>query len=147
VYTPEMVADAMIRCAEHGTREVIVGGAGKMMAAQWVLAPRLAERFLSAQANRDHFVKDQPAPHTSGTLFEPMAAGTDTTGGWGGSRGPDVLAGVGAAGLALLAPAMALLASGRFRTWVGEHTRLRRPTPMQRRMRSVSRTVRSLVGT
>ncbi|MDP8924927.1 MAG: SDR family oxidoreductase, partial [Chloroflexota bacterium] len=78
-YTPDMVADAMIRCAERPTREVIVGGAGRMMATQWALAPRLAERIFKAQAESDHFRPDQTVPPKDGNLYEPMREGTEAT--------------------------------------------------------------------
>ena len=146
VYSPEMVADAMIRCAERGTREIIVGGAGKLMAAQFFLTPRLAERLFSFQANHDHFRKEQPAPLSAGNLFEPTAEGTDTTGGWGGSRAPDMVAGLGAAGVAALAPVVAWLASARFRGWVGEHTPIGRTSRSQRLTRRLGRMTRAVVG-
>jgi short-subunit dehydrogenase len=114
-YTPEMVADAMVRGAEHGTREIIVGGAGKLLALQYALAPALAERLFPIQAETDHFVKDESAPPSAGNLFEPLRLGNDVRGGWGGSRGPDAIAGAAAAGVAVLAPALAWLSSHRFR--------------------------------
>jgi len=134
VYSPEMVAAAMIRCAEHGTREVIVGGAGRFMAASFYFMPTIAERLFSFQANHDHFVKEEPVPPTAGNLFEPPAGDTGTSGGWGGSRRPDVLSGIGAVGLALLAPTAAWLASARFRDWLGEHTPIGRTSRRQRAM-------------
>jgi short-subunit dehydrogenase len=146
-YSPEMVADAMVQCAEHGTREIIVGGAGKLMAAQFFLTPRLAERMLSFQTNRDHFRKDRPAPRTPGSLYEPIAEGTDTSGGWGGSKAPDVMAGVGTAGLAVLVPAVAWLTSERFRRWISNSTGIRRKTPVQQATQRLGRLVQSLGGT
>jgi short-subunit dehydrogenase len=117
-YTPEMVADAILRCAERGTREVIVGGAGKLMALQYALAPALAERLFPIQVKADHFREDVPAPASPGNLFEPMREGADVRGGWGGSRAPDVAATAATVGLAALAPAIAWLSSGRFRDTV-----------------------------
>ena len=111
VYTPEMVADAIIRCAERPTREVIVGGAGKMMASQWAMAPRLAERMFRVQAESDHFRKDQPVAPKQGNLFEPVREGTDATGGWGGSRLPDRIAGAATLGLAAAGSAAAWIAT------------------------------------
>jgi len=146
VYSPEMVADAMIRCAERGTREVIVGGAGHFMAASFFLTPRIAERLFSAQTNRDHFVKEERVPPTAGNLFEPPAGDTGTTGGWGGSRGPDVLTGAAVAGLAIIAPAVAWAASERVRDWVGEHTPIGRKSASQRGVPRLGRIGRILSG-
>jgi acetyl esterase/lipase/short-subunit dehydrogenase len=41
VYAPDVVADAILHCAEHPRRELIVGGAGKQMSSMWRWAPRL----------------------------------------------------------------------------------------------------------
>jgi len=147
VYSPEMVADAMLQCAEHGTREVMVGGAGRFMAASFFLTPRIAERLFSAQANRDHFVKEERVPPTAGNLFEPPTGDTGTTGGWGGSRAPDVLTGAVAAGFALLAPAVAYAASERVRDWVGEHAPIGRTSTRRRGVAQMGRLARALVGT
>ena len=102
--------------------------------------------LFSFQANHDHFSKEQPAPLSAGNLFEPTAEGTDTTGGWGGSRAPDMVAGLGAAGVAVLAPAVAWLASARFRGWVGEHTPIGRTSRSQRLTRRLGRMTRAVVG-
>jgi hypothetical protein len=80
-----------------------------------------------------------PAPATTGNLFEPMPEGTQSHGGWGGSRAPDRIAGAAAAGLVLLPPTIALLASDRARAWVSEMIG-RRP-----RRRGPTEQIRSLV--
>ena len=48
VYAPELVADAILRCAVHPTRDLVVGGAGKLMSAANV-APRLADRYMESR--------------------------------------------------------------------------------------------------
>ena len=146
VYSPEMLADAMLQCAERGTREVIVGGAGRFMAASFFLTPRLAERLFSAQTNRDHFVKEERVPPTSGNLFEAPAGDAGISGGWGGSRRPNALTGAATAGLALLAPAVAWAASERVRDWVGEHTPIGRKSARQRGVARLGRMARALAG-
>ncbi|HEX8362216.1 MAG TPA: SDR family oxidoreductase [Longimicrobium sp.] len=45
VYAPDVVADAILHCAEKPKRELIVGGAGKQMSAMWRRAPRLFGRY------------------------------------------------------------------------------------------------------
>jgi len=45
VYAPHVVADAILECAEHPQREVIVGGGGKQMDVMGRTAPRLFERY------------------------------------------------------------------------------------------------------
>lgn len=48
VYAPEEVARVILRCAERPTREVIVGGAGKLLTVMKTVAPRLTDRYLEA---------------------------------------------------------------------------------------------------
>ena len=45
VYAPDIVADAILRCAVHPARDVIVGGSGKLLSAA-SLAPRIADRYM-----------------------------------------------------------------------------------------------------
>jgi hypothetical protein len=45
VYAPEIVANAILRCAMRPTRDVIVGGSGKLLSAASI-APRIADRYM-----------------------------------------------------------------------------------------------------
>ncbi|MDP8994592.1 MAG: SDR family oxidoreductase [Pseudomonadota bacterium] len=47
VYAPEVVADAVLRAAEHPIREVIIGGSGRMMTWMQRYTPNLADRIFS----------------------------------------------------------------------------------------------------
>jgi short-subunit dehydrogenase len=47
VYAPELVAEAILHCAEHGTRELNVGGAGRAMTLAHDASPRLMDRYLA----------------------------------------------------------------------------------------------------
>jgi short-subunit dehydrogenase len=46
VYAPDVVADAILRCAEKRVREVTVGGGGRMMAVMGKLAPRTMDMYM-----------------------------------------------------------------------------------------------------
>ena len=46
VYAPEIVAEAILRCAEKGLREITVGGGGRMMTMMGAVAPRLSEKYM-----------------------------------------------------------------------------------------------------
>jgi short-subunit dehydrogenase len=46
VYAPEVVADAILRCAERRLREVTVGGGGRMLTALGRLAPRTMDIYM-----------------------------------------------------------------------------------------------------
>ena len=46
VYAPDVVAQAILRCAERPVRDVIVGGSGRVQVAMGNLAPRLTDAFM-----------------------------------------------------------------------------------------------------
>ena len=48
VYAPELVARAILHAAEHPTRDLIVGGAGKLISLSERVAPRLTDRIMEA---------------------------------------------------------------------------------------------------
>ena len=104
VVAPERVAHAIVSLAKRPRREVIVGGSGRILALQRVLAPPLHERLFAKQIEEDHF-QDAPAAPTLGNLFEPLGEADGTTGGWkefhDGGRGNAALA-----ALALAIPAL-----------------------------------------
>jgi short-subunit dehydrogenase len=47
VYSPDVVADAILHCAEHPHRDLIVGGGGKVMSSMSNI-PRLADKYMEA---------------------------------------------------------------------------------------------------
>jgi hypothetical protein len=46
VYAPEEVARAILRCAETPTRDILVGGSGKVISLMEKVAPRTMDRYL-----------------------------------------------------------------------------------------------------
>lgn len=80
-YEPEKVARAIRRQVERPRREVIVGGAGKLAAAQRRLSPALTDAAFSFLTKRDHFAEGE-APPSAGNLWEPVVEGTAASGGW-----------------------------------------------------------------
>jgi short-subunit dehydrogenase len=46
VYAPEVVAEAILHCAEHSVREVFAGGGAKVMSALGYFAPRFLDAFM-----------------------------------------------------------------------------------------------------
>ncbi|MDB4935884.1 MAG: short-chain dehydrogenase [Labilithrix sp.] len=48
VYAPKVVADAVLFCAEHPRRDVIVGAGGKVFSVLEKIAPRLTDRVMEA---------------------------------------------------------------------------------------------------
>jgi short-subunit dehydrogenase len=48
VYAPDLVAEAILHCAEHPERDLYVGGGGKLLAAANHFAPRLTDKVIEA---------------------------------------------------------------------------------------------------
>jgi NADP-dependent 3-hydroxy acid dehydrogenase YdfG len=69
VYAPEVVAKAILTCAEEPHRNVIVGGGGRMFQAMENTMPGVADRF-KATAGWEKQLTDEPAYPTS-TLHRP----------------------------------------------------------------------------
>jgi short-subunit dehydrogenase len=46
VYAPEVVAAAILKCAERPVREITVGGGGRMMAAMGRITPRAMDKYM-----------------------------------------------------------------------------------------------------
>ena len=105
IYEAEQVARAMVQCAKNPKRELIIGRAGRVMAALHAWTPRLFEKGMARQVARNQFWA-KAAPQTSGNLFEPLPGRAGISGGWKGSRRPKMRR----AALAALAALPALLA-------------------------------------
>jgi short-subunit dehydrogenase len=57
VYAPEVVAEAILRCAERPVREITVGGGGRLMAVIGMFAPRSTDRYMERamfEQQQDH---------------------------------------------------------------------------------------------
>jgi short-subunit dehydrogenase len=91
VYDPGTVADAILHAAEHGGREIVVGGWGKMLTvAQW-LSPTLLDAYM-LQGGRAW--KDQLTPlpdDARDNLFEPSTGTGSTRGTFGDGAKPTSL--------------------------------------------------------
>ena len=69
VYAPEIVADAILACAESPHRNLRVGGAAKMFTTMEKVAPSLGDRFKEATAFSGQMTDE--APRDDDTLFSP----------------------------------------------------------------------------
>ena len=69
VYAPEVVAKAILHCAERPERNVLVGGSGKVFSTSEKFAPRLFDRMKEATSFHGQLT-DRPA-RTEDTLFHP----------------------------------------------------------------------------
>ncbi len=90
VYSPERVARTIVSLVRWPRREVFVGNVARMFWWQYLFAPGLTERLMGIMVDKFHLSQDKSAPPTSGNLFEPMAEGTSTSGGWRTMSGRNV---------------------------------------------------------
>ena len=83
VYEPEAVAEAILFAAEHPRREIVVGGAGKMLEIGEALSPSLLDWYMTR--NGKMFKQQQTRQPDDGqdNLFEPMQGNGSTTGEFG----------------------------------------------------------------
>ncbi len=72
VYSPRVVAKAILRCAERPVRDITVGAGGRAIAGLGLLRPRLTDRYMEASLF-DQQKRDEPAPERRrDTLFKPL---------------------------------------------------------------------------
>lgn len=71
VYAPEVVAEAILYCAEHQERDVFAGGGGKGIAAFGHFAPRLADKFMESAVIKGTKSNRPPQPRQHNGLDHP----------------------------------------------------------------------------
>lgn len=78
-YAPEVVARAILNCAEHPRREVVVGGSGRLGTLFHRLAPGLSERMLGRTKNRIYATSGPAHPREdySDGLYQPVGEGQE----------------------------------------------------------------------
>jgi NAD(P)-dependent dehydrogenase (short-subunit alcohol dehydrogenase family) len=106
VYAPEVVANAILRAAEHPVRDITIGGGGRLITALGTALPRLTD-FYMERAMFDAQRSDTPAARREGNLYAPAAEGGKERGGY---RGHVMRSSVYTR--AALSPGKALLAAG-----------------------------------
>ncbi len=75
LYSPSSVAKAVVHAAEHPHRDIIVGGAGKMLVNTQRLSPRLADAILQRTGFILQRTSEPRSPNAPNNLFGP--AGQD----------------------------------------------------------------------
>ena len=73
VYAPEEVAHAILGCAERPTRDVLVGGAARLMSGMEAVAPTVLDKYLGATAFRQQ-KRSAPNDHMD-SLYSPQSDG------------------------------------------------------------------------
>src|ERR1041385_4322286 len=73
VYAPDLVAEAILHCAENPERDLYVGGGGKMLAEAHQVAPRLTDKMLEAVFFDVQKSDRQKSPARKDSLHAPIA--------------------------------------------------------------------------
>ena len=76
VYDPSVVADAILFCAEHSRRDLIVGGGGKMTAAMQNV-PRVADHVMRATMFQAQKRRKASRAEREDSLYEPQGGGRE----------------------------------------------------------------------
>jgi short-subunit dehydrogenase len=80
VYAPDLVAEAILHCAEHPERDLYVGGGGKVLAEASHVAPRLTDKLMEAMMF-DVQQSDRPKPAARpDSLYAPIEDGEERGG-------------------------------------------------------------------
>jgi len=80
VYAPDLVAEAILHCAEHSERDLYVGGGGKVLAEAGHVAPRLTDKVLEATMFDMQKSDRQKPPARPDSLYAPIEDGEERGG-------------------------------------------------------------------
>jgi NAD(P)-dependent dehydrogenase (short-subunit alcohol dehydrogenase family) len=83
VYAPEVVANAILRAAEHPIRDITIGGGGRLIAALGTALPRLTD-FYMERAMFSAQRSDMPAAGRADNLYAAGSSGAKERGGYRG---------------------------------------------------------------
>jgi short-subunit dehydrogenase len=88
VYQPTAVAEAICHAAEHGGREIVVGGWGKLLVAAQRLSPSLLDRYMLQGSRSFEQQKTDRPDDRRDNLFEPSTGRGSSTGEFGDASRP-----------------------------------------------------------
>lgn len=71
VYAPEVVAEAILHCAEHAERDVFAGGGGKAISMAETYAPRLTDKVMEWTMTEMQKSSEPPRPREDNGLDKP----------------------------------------------------------------------------
>lgn len=97
VFTPEAIAEQIVRAAMSPSREVWIGAPAMRAIVGAMVAPQLTDRLAASQAWHGQMDEAAGPPRGEDNLFEPVAGDVGTRGRFGSEAIPDVVALSGAA--------------------------------------------------
>lgn len=83
VYAPEVVANAILRAAEHPVRDITIGGAGRLLTVMGSALPRLTDYYMERSMFSSQR-SDLPSEGRPGNLYEPAVSENVESGGYEG---------------------------------------------------------------
>jgi short-subunit dehydrogenase len=83
VYEPRVVAEAICQAAEHGGREIVVGGWGKLLTVGQWLSPTLLDRYMLQGGRMWKQQMTNRPDDAADNLFDPSTGPGSTTGDFG----------------------------------------------------------------
>jgi short-subunit dehydrogenase len=86
VYAPSLVADVIVHCAEHRERDIVVGGAGKLMAALEAFAGPVLDWYQAKSAYSGQQTQEPESAIAPNNLSRPVPDGAHSEGSFGGRR-------------------------------------------------------------
>jgi len=121
VYAPEVVANAVLRAAEHPIRDITIGGGGRLISALGTAMPRLTD-FYMERSMFDAQRSDTPATERTGNLYAPAAEGGKERGEYRGHvmKSSAYTRAVLSPGKALLAAGLGLAVFAGIRSWASD---------------------------
>lgn len=84
VYSPRVVARAILHCATHPKREILVGGGGRMMTAMKAAAPRLFDRYMEKVVARQQLTHEPTRRPRKDSLHRAHRSGEEERGDYDG---------------------------------------------------------------
>ena len=80
VYAPDLVAEAILHCAEQAERDLYVGGGGKALTAAGYYAPRLTDKVMESMMFDMQKSDRQKPPARQDSLYAPIEDGEERGG-------------------------------------------------------------------
>jgi short-subunit dehydrogenase len=74
VYAPEVVAEAILHCAEHPEREVFAGGGGKALSVSEKYMPRLTDKVMELTMIEQQKSDQAPRPREANNLYNAFSS-------------------------------------------------------------------------